>query len=634
MRFLLASLCLVLCFACTFGQSSVYIRNSTWQDFDIEAGQFGTLIVNQSEWSAGDPVIRSWLETTGQEALTVNRTNTAVPEGDTAYYNIDLLGNSDFLTIKLRVIGIAGGTELDYSVSGNGFSEPWYDDGDFHEIQTTLAGKAVVIKFKPDNDDGNQDRDIRFAIHDLPVYELDPLDFENPNVMNAMFYNIQMLPFGVVGMAQANDRGNLFPAQISPYQDVVMFAEAFDTSPREDHLDPAMESAGFPYKTSILNDPGLIPFPWNGGVIIYSRWPIEAEDEIDFSECGQASQDCLANKGIKYAKVNKLGKRYHIFGTHMDAGGNEDDIFARRTSMAEMRDFIADLNIPDGEPVILGGDFNLRPSTDDFQAFIDTMNPYFPLHTGYWESNFNDQFGGIIDHAWGDRLHLVATASTNELITPRSLHPDLWDLYEFSDHRCVLGRFEYPDIEKNGGDTLVCPGENLTLGVATDYPVTYKWFKDGAQIAGETGSSLGFVDAQESESGNYTCLVSYDVIYGTWQDSLSALFYPNGADTVEARLEYEFEVTIDQALCELGVNDLRESSIKIYPNPAQDFVRIDVPSATSKGQIQVFNSVGVLVREDRITISSTIDVSSWSRGVYFIGVTSENVTENYRLTIQ
>jgi hypothetical protein len=28
----------------------------------------------------------------------------------------------------------------------------------------------------------------------------------------------------------------------------------------------------------------------------------------------------LANKGIKYARVNKLGKRYHLFGTHMDAG--------------------------------------------------------------------------------------------------------------------------------------------------------------------------------------------------------------------------------------------------------------------------------------------------------------------------
>ena len=622
--------------ASVLAQSTVYVRNSTWQDFDVEAGQFGTVNVPLNEWSGGDEVVRSWIETEGQEVLSVNRTNSAVPEGDTAYYDIGLLGDFDVLTLHLRLIGISNGTELDYSVSGPGFNEPWFDDGDFHEVQTELAGKSVVIKFKPDNDDSNQDRDIRFAIHDLPFYEIDSLDFEDPNVMNAMFYNIQMLPFGVVGMPQADDRGDLFPAQISPYQDVVMYCEAFDTSPREDHLDPAMEAEGFIYKTSILNDPGAIPFPWNGGVIIYSRWPIEAEDEIDFAECGQAAQDCLANKGVKYAKVNKLGKRYHIFGTHKDAGSNSDDIFARRTQMAEIRDFIADLEIPDGEPVIFGGDFNTDPigSDMDYQAFLDTMSPVIPLHIGFWESSFSDDFGKIIDHAWIDRYHLIPLEGTNDIITPRSLEPVLWDLYEFSDHRSVQSRFAFPDMIQVGGDTLICPDENLTLSVETDHQVTYKWFKDGGVINGEITNSLEFVNAEESESGLYTCLVSYDVIYGQWEDSLTAVFYPNGADTVNAQIKYNFDVTIDQALCELNVEEANQQLFNIYPNPAQNLVRIESEENQLTGQLELFDSAGKLVYHKSLNSSVSLDVSDWNRGVYLLRITSDDFIEHQRLLVQ
>lgn len=621
-----------------FAQTTVYVRNSTWQDFDVEAGQNGTFTMDFNEWSVSTPRVRGWLETTGQNVLNVNRTNNAVPEGDTAYFDIGLNGSTDNLTIKLRLIGISGGTELAYSVSGNGFAEPWYTDGDFHEVQTTLAGKSVVIKFKPDNDDTNQDRDIRFAIHDLPVYELPQTDFEDRNVLNVMYYNIQMISFGVSGMPQANERGSLLPAQISPYQDVVAYSEAFDDGPREDHLIPAMEAAGFPYRTEILNEPsGIIPFPVNGGVIIFSRWPILAEDEIDFAECGQAAQDCLASKGVKYASINKLGKIYHVFGTHMDAGSGADDTFARRTQMAEIRDFIAALDIPENEPVIFGGDFNTDPidSDMDYQAFLDTMNPIIPQHIGYFESNFNDVFGKIIDHAWGDRTHLVPTAITNEIITIRSLDPSLWDLSEFSDHRCILGRYTYPDIEKTGGDTLICPGENLTLSVNTTYPVTYQWYKDGEELSSETTSELQFTNALESQSGQYTCLVSYDVIYGNWTDSITPLFFPNGPDTVEARLHFDFgEIVIDEVLCQVGIEDVTGSDYRIYPNPSQGELNIQLNETVKSAQVRVFSSHGALMLDKQFGGNLyRIDLSEMVSGVYLAEIRTNQKSIHQRFVV-
>ena len=620
-----------------FGQSTIYVRNSTWQDFEVEAGQTGTVTVPQGEWSGGDPIVRGWLETTGQEVLSFNRTNTAVPEGDTAYYNVDLNGSTDFLTIKIRVIGVAGGTELDYSVEGNGFSEPWFDDGNFHEVQTTLAGKSVVIKFKPDNDDSNSDRDVRFAIHDLPVYEIDAADFENPNVMNVMYYNIQMISFGLSGMPQPNERASLLPAQISEYQDVVSFSEAFDDGPRQDNLIPAMEAAGFPYRTDILNPAGIIPIPTNGGIIIFSRWPIETEQDIDFAECGQAASDCLANKGVKYARINKLGKTYHVFGTHMDAGSQSDDIFARRTQMAEIRDFIADLNIPENEAVIVGGDFNTDPidGDNDYLAFLDTLNPIIPQHLGFYESNFNDDFGKVIDHAWGIRTHLVPTTITNEIITIRSLNPVLWDLSEFSDHRCILGRYTYPDFTKTGGDTLVCPGENLTLSVNSIFPASYQWLKDGIELNGEITSELELLNTLESESGNYSCLVSYDVVYGDWGDSLTTLFYPEGADTVEARLNFEFgQITIDDVLCQVGIEDVTADDWRIFPNPTTGVLNVSLSKKMKDAGIKVYSSSGKMVYSiDLAEPNSSIDLAHLSDGLYMIEIAIEGSTAHQRFVV-
>lgn len=633
----LVLVCLLSSFC--WAQTSVFVRNSTWQNFEVEAGQTGTFSMSQSEWQAGDPMVEGWLETTGQEVLSVNRTNTAVPEGDTAYFDVVLNDSNDAVTIKLRVIGINGGTELDYSIEGNGFSEPWFDDGAFHEVNTTLAGKPVVIKFKPDNDDSNLDRDIRFAIHDLPVYGLDEADFQNPNVLNVMYYNIQMISFGVSGMPQANDRAALLPAQISEYQDVVCFSEVFDDEPREQHLIPAMLAAGFPYRTEILNEPGgVIPFPVNGGVMIFSRWPIEAEDEIDYAECGQAASDCLANKGVKYARINKLGKPYHVFGTHMDAGGGADDIYARRTQMAEIRDFIADLNIPEDEPVLFGGDFNTDPidSDMDYLAFLDTMNPIIPQHIGYWESNFNGDFGKIIDHAWGDRTHLVPTSITNEVITVRSIDPILWDLSEFSDHRCVLGRYVYPEFSKTGGDTLICPGDDLTLSVNTDHPAAYQWFKDGAELAGETGASLQFTNTLESQSGNYSCLVSYDVIYGNWNDSLNALFYPNGPDTVQAQLSFDFgNVTIDEILCQVGIDDLNKEPFRPFPNPTNGVITIgSEPELLLNASVSVFSISGKLIQQtvaDRSNFG--VDLSQYGKGVYLLQIEKDQQRYHQRVVV-
>ena len=60
----------------------------------------------------------------------------------------------------------------------------------------------------------------------------------------------------------------------------------------------------------------------------------------------------------------------------------------------------------------------------------------------------------------------------------------------------------------DSGNTQIA-GENYTLtcqvtGGGTRTP-TYRWFKDGAQLTGQTTESLSFSPLRQIDSGTYTC---------------------------------------------------------------------------------------------------------------------------------
>lgn len=620
-------------------QSSVYIRNSTHQEFAVTVEQYGTHTMEANEWQIINDTAETFVEG-DNEVFVVNRDTVAIPNGDTIYFDIDLEGEVDTLTARFRLIGTPTGSTLDYSITVNGFSDAWYNDGNFHELSANLDGREVIVKYKPDNNDNGLSRDVRFALHNSPAYEIDSVDFQNANVLNIMAYNIQMLPFGVSGLPQAEDRAALFPAEISPYQDVVSFAEAFDTDAREQFLEPAMQAAGFPYKTTILNDPGGGFLPWNGGVIIFSRWPIEATAEYDFELCGPNASDCLANKGIKYASINKLGKRYHIFGTHMDAGSGQEDYDAKLSQIGEMRRFIAEQNIPPGEAVVFGGDFNIAPIDDDslYFNFLDSLHPVLPLAIGDDDSNFSDRFGNIIDHVWGDSRHLLPLEATNRTLAFRSLDEDLWDLSEFSDHKSVIARFVYPDIASNGKDTILCPGESITLNINTSFGVELQWYKDGQEIVGETSNSYTIQNSVESDSGHYECSVRYQRIYGDTTGPLIPVFFPYGPDTINANLVYDMGViNVDSILCQVGVGEVEGIKLEAYPNPGNGIFNITMPPAliSTDALLQVYDALGRhLLTVNRLNPQTKLDLSAYGSGVYNVLLVSGSKSASVKVMVK
>ena len=209
-----------------------------------------------------------------------------------------------------------------------------------------------------------------------------------PQAVILMTYNIQQLGY-------ANWMANHFEKQrlglipetilaLSTRPDVLIFQEVFTAHSFEFLVNEMSEI--YPYHTQVLGD-DCKDSRWNsvsgncqaslikgnGGVVIFSRWPIEQQHAYVFHAVRMSkSFDFLARKGVVYAKI-QVGRdkpmALHVFGTHLQASAAEHDI--RLLQLDEMRRFIDGFEISLEEPVILGGDFNI--SSADESGFKDLL---------------------------------------------------------------------------------------------------------------------------------------------------------------------------------------------------------------------------------------------------------------------
>jgi hypothetical protein len=69
-----------------------------------------------------------------------------------------------------------------------------------------------------------------------------------------------------------------------------------------------------------------------------------------------------------------------------------------------------------------------------------------------------------------------------------------------------------------------------------------------------------------------------------------------------------------------GINDIKNSNIKIYPNPTNNIIYIEGLDNNKSNTIQIFDVQGKLVLTKTINEKGTIDLSELNKGVYVIKV--------------
>ena len=74
----------------------------------------------------------------------------------------------------------------------------------------------------------------------------------------------------------------------------------------------------------------------------------------------------------------------------------------------------------------------------------------------------------------------------------------------------------------------------------------------------------------------------------------------------------------------INENEVKESNISIYPNPAKDFVKLSAVSSQLSA-IKVYNCLGMMVEEMEVNSNEVeIDVSKYNSGIYFFNIQTEN----------
>ena len=201
----------------------------------------------------------------------------------------------------------------------------------------------------------------------------------------------------------------------------------------------------YPYHSKILGKDRLIK--QDGGVIILSRWPIEKEAEQLYDIC--AGSDCMATKGVVYAKINKEGARYHLFGTHTQASAKHRGV--REQQFRQLRSFLEEQKISPSEPVIIGGDLNVDLYTDakteEYTAMLNVLKashpqpypgPDYPPSMDGSENGFVPEgVNEYLDYILYSDSHLQPDSSFNEGKIFRENGLDL------SDHYAVYGYFSF-----------------------------------------------------------------------------------------------------------------------------------------------------------------------------------------------
>lgn len=206
--------------------------------------------------------------------------------------------------------------------------------------------------------------------------------------LNVMTYNLMLLDGAYFPGLKQDERARWIADAVNatdPGLDVIAAQELLDGSARDIFRD-TLAYYGYTYTSKVPDDAVRV----NGGVRIFSRWPIELTESVAFNDCQIGSADCLAAKGVSYARINKLGRRYHVFTTHLQADEHGNNYFdARKKQIQQMNLWAINRGTAQNEPIIYTGDLNvdMESTPSQYAEMLQTAGATFfnaPRLPGVW----------------------------------------------------------------------------------------------------------------------------------------------------------------------------------------------------------------------------------------------------------
>ena len=84
-----------------------------------------------------------------------------------------------------------------------------------------------------------------------------------------------------------------------------------------------------------------------------------------------------------------------------------------------------------------------------------------------------------------------------------------------------------------------------------------------------------------------------------------------------------------------NIENLKNAEIKIYPNPASEFINVQLSDNMSNAKLKIYNISGVLVKDIELNDNSDkININELAKGMYIVEIKSNNSTKTQRITVE
>lgn len=374
--------------------------------------------------------------------------NLHIKPGEIYTFTISVM-NLDYPTELIRVYLIETGKSVFGSDLSAKLSFPPTENGilindNFQKFSANFWDKNFTIHSKYSHPLTSIFNNFHFTIDELQNNYFNTREQQKISILT---YNTQLMSFYANGVNNLNHpeiRAINIPRKISGY-DIVIMEELFDKDLRKTMI-AAMQNY-YPYHSKVVGHHTTKLL--NGGVMIFSKWPILKEDQIVYRACGDI--DCFAAKGAAYISINKLGAIYNVFGTHLQAANANGGNLARKNQLIELHEFIQNKNIPPDLPVLIGGDFNIGAKPEEINNLLNTLHVSLISNIGHpysVDSTINTMMSNHsrrrLDYVFSSREFKKPKSEFNKIFILRDLDNEkMWPDFDLSDHFPVVGYFDF-----------------------------------------------------------------------------------------------------------------------------------------------------------------------------------------------
>jgi hypothetical protein len=298
---------------------------------------------------------------------------------------------------------------------------------------------------------------------------------------------------------------------------------------------------------------------------------------------------------------------------------------------------------------LVDGEFNLK-----IKAFVTSMDGEFELYNIYRDENLikeNYPLTSYVDygsspiqaHSWAVEVVCSAGGVSN----PVSLSKPPCTLPSYT---VSLSANPTNGGTVTGGGTYL-EGSNVTaIATANTGYVFTNWTKEGTVVSTLATHSFPATEnvalTANFELKTYTVSVSANptsggTVFGngtyTHGENATVFAAPatgyifvnwtQGGETVSTNEIYVFPAIQDAILTanfilDVGVTDIEKvNGFTLYPNPANDLLKV-VRTTAGMAKIEIYNNMGVLIQSLECNeVETTVNVSAFASGVYFIRLT-------------